>query len=837
MKLFWLFLLSAVGLFAQNPSICNVTNKQTTGYVLAAQNASKQCHWIAGTGTGTVMSVQIAGTANQIAATGTCTITVTGTCALSIPSAFVLPGTINGLTITTTTGTFTLTNAKTLTVNNTVTIDATDGSTIVFPNPSGVTSGDCVEITKTGSTLTFVDAGAACGTGGTPGGSTAQVQYNNAGAFGGITGATTNGTTLTLVGPVLGTPASGNASNLTNLPIALTTTGTSGAATYTQSTSTLNIPQYAGPISGATTNAVVTAASATTIQTPNANTTIDPSTGNFSTHGTVSSGVGSGVGGQQSYVNGTAPSAISNAWGWNAPTTITTSWYGQAPNALPTANQIMVFSAPTSNVSPWAWITPTITAGSNVTVAGAWPSWTVAASGGTSGGTVVNKTANYNAASGDSGSVLQFNGSNITYTLLATPPTMPWIVGVCNINTTALTIARNTNTINGGAANISLPQFGCTTIESDTATGANYVANIPVIGSSTITATPSGAALALSIPSSVALPGNPTTTTQAALTNNTTVATTAYTDAAVAAAVAAANPATSVLAASTSSQTGTYSNGVGGVGATFTITATGAYTLDGTSIGTIGQRILLKNQASTFQNGIYTATIVGTTGVSPVFTRALDYDQPSDINNTGAIFVQTGTANILTSWLLTSTVTMVGTDALTYSQSSSNPANLVTAVSPGVGLCHFAGSTQVCTSSAVANADIANSTIDLTAKVTGLLPQANISLLNIPTPGATCTFTAPTTICIATAAATIAVPVPATGQQFCAMNDDNVSTVITLSAIGSSARYENTARTAYGTAGTGTLVSGGAVGDFVCLVGRDSTHYLTFSSKGTWTAN
>lgn len=34
--------------------------------------------------------------------------------------------------------------------------------------------------------------------GGTPGGSDTQVQYNNAGAFGGISGATTNGTTLTI---------------------------------------------------------------------------------------------------------------------------------------------------------------------------------------------------------------------------------------------------------------------------------------------------------------------------------------------------------------------------------------------------------------------------------------------------------------------------------------------------------------------------------------------------------------------------------------------------------------------------------------------------------------
>ena len=50
--------------------------------------------------------------------------------------------------------------------------------------------------------------GAASGSGGggsgTPGGSNTQVQYNNAGAFGGVTGATTNGTFLTLTTPVLG---------------------------------------------------------------------------------------------------------------------------------------------------------------------------------------------------------------------------------------------------------------------------------------------------------------------------------------------------------------------------------------------------------------------------------------------------------------------------------------------------------------------------------------------------------------------------------------------------------------------------------------------------------
>lgn len=52
-------------------------------------------------------------------------------------------------------------------------------------------------------------------------------------------------------------------------------------------------------------------------------------------------------------------------------------------------------------------------------------------------------------------------------------------------------------------------------------------------------------------------------------------------------------------------------------------------------------------------------------------------------------------------------------------------ANLVVASAPGAGLAHFAGSTQTVTSSSVVNADIANTTIDLTAKVTGILPSAN----------------------------------------------------------------------------------------------------------------
>jgi hypothetical protein len=111
------------------------------------------------------------------------------------------------------------------------------------------------------------------------------------------------------------------------------------------------------------------------------------------------------------------------------------------------------------------------------------------------------------------------------------------------------------------------------------------------------------------------------------------------------------------------------------------------------------------------------------------------------------------------------------------------------------------------------------------------------SLATKLTTGTSVTLTAPRGYFVCTTTCTVTPPVPAAGYEFCVMNDDNVSTVITMAALGSSALYENTARTGYGTAGTGTFVSGGAVGDKICLLGRDATHYLSVSYVGTWIAN
>jgi hypothetical protein len=117
------------------------------------------------------------------------------------------------------------------------------------------------------------------------------------------------------------------------------------------------------------------------------------------------------------------------------------------------------------------------------------------------------------------------------------------------------------------------------------------------------------------------------------------------------------------------------------------------------------------------------------------------------------------------------------------------------------------------------------------------LTASQIPAVNFATPGASHTFTGTSDFFECTTTCTITVPVPSAGVQYCVRNANNVATVITLSAIGSSVFYEKTNFTAYGTAGTGTNVSGGAAGDKMCIIGKDATHYDVASYNGTWTAN
>ena len=123
------------------------------------------------------------------------------------------------------------------------------------------------------------------------------------------------------------------------------------------------------------------------------------------------------------------------------------------------------------------------------------------------------------------------------------------------------------------------------------------------------------------------------------------------------------------MAASTAALTVTYSNGASGVGATLTNAGTqAAFAVDGYTTN-LGDRILIKNQASALQNGIYTVTTVGSGSTNWVLTRAIDSNTTASLDN-ATLFVTNGTANGNTGWTQTVANPTVGTNNVTFVQFS-----------------------------------------------------------------------------------------------------------------------------------------------------------------------
>lgn len=498
--------------------------------------------------------------------------------------------------------------------------------------PQGVINpGDCLQ---SGTTRFFASSsGAGCGGGGgggTPGGSTDAVQYNAGGGnFGGIT-PLTNGQLVvgqTSAAP-LGKTVSGDATLAASG--ALTVTHVDGVA-YPASPSTNTVPVVTGA-NTVTYEAVPNAALANASTTVNGQTCTLGSTCSISvgtgTVTTVSVVTANGVSG--SVANPTTTPAITLTLGAITPTSVHASTTVDADGAL--------------------------LSGTNGGNAGA-----LGLFGSSTGEAIIQAPA-------AAGSVtLTTPSASGTLAASATSP--------ITLGSTTGTIACATCGVTGSP----LSQFASTTsaqlagvLSDETGTGVSVFGTAPTLS-------------------------NPIVGTQSASDNTTKAASTAYVTGAIATAIAGVNPAVAVSAATTSAANTaslTYANGAGGIGATFTGTTNVAITVDGFTFSALGQRLLVKNDTQSPSgafNGVYYVTQVQTALLPPILTRALDYDQPSDINSTGAIPVVSGTVNGSTSWLLTSTINTVGTDALTYIQFSLNPTTIATSSN---NLSFFASTTS-----------------------------------------------------------------------------------------------------------------------------------------------
>lgn len=134
---------------------------------------------------------------------------------------------------------------------------------------------------------------------------------------------------------------------------------------------------------------------------------------------------------------------------------------------------------------------------------------------------------------------------------------------------------------------------------------------------------------------------------------------------------------TASAAATTANLTATYNNGTAGVGATLTNSgAQAAFAVDGYT-ASLNDRILVKDQTTGAQNGIYTVTTLGSGSTNWVLTRATDFNTvgtgPNYIETGASTFVNGGTTWGSTSWVMNTTGTItVGTTSLVWVQTSSS---------------------------------------------------------------------------------------------------------------------------------------------------------------------
>ena len=117
-----------------------------------------------------------------------------------------------------------------------------------------------------------------------------------------------------------------------------------------------------------------------------------------------------------------------------------------------------------------------------------------------------------------------------------------------------------------------------------------------------------------------------------------------------------------VIAASTTTQAGAYNSSA----KTFTYTATGVPSIDGINITAIGTRILLKDQSTGSQNGIYKLTTAAANGVNPVLTRTTDFDTSAEVDAGAFLFTQSGSTNGGKQFVQTTDDPVLDTNPLTF---------------------------------------------------------------------------------------------------------------------------------------------------------------------------
>ena len=297
-------------------------------------------------------------------------------------------------------------------------------------------------------------------------------------------------------------------------------------------------------------------------------------------------------------------------------------------------------------------------------------------------------------SSSNSGSLVNFSAG--TKIVFVTYPSEKSVnkdaAGNVNINITgnAATATRATNLYDGAAGSIPYQTGANTTSFVAAASGVLVGGTTPSFSTApTLTGTNFSAIPNAALSNSAVTIGSTsvslgaTATTLAGLTSitltqdpvsNLQVATKQYVDTQTSSGIHYHQP---VRVESPTNLNATYNNGTAGVGATLTNAGTqAALVIDGVTLS-VGNRVLIYQQTTQTQNGIYTVTNVGSGSTNWVLTRASDANtyvnaSPTGLSEGSTVFVQEGETGAGETYTCTTQGTITfGTTAIVFAQISS----------------------------------------------------------------------------------------------------------------------------------------------------------------------
>jgi hypothetical protein len=175
--------------------------------------------------------------------------------------------------------------------------------------------------------------------------------------------------------------------------------------------------------------------------------------------------------------------------------------------------------------------------------------------------------------------------------------------------------------------------------------------------------------------------------------------------------------------------------GLTGLGVGATLTSVNNENINTAGIGSYhvlvnGDKVLIKDQVNTLENGVYVVTDTGSSTSKWILTRASDYDNstPRQVHAGGVIYVQRGVLDG-TQWVEISVgtgvdnTTIIGVDSITYNQFSGAGT-----IQSGAGIDvtgNTISNTGVLSLVAGQNIAISNTVGNITISVTGTVVSAN----------------------------------------------------------------------------------------------------------------